>query len=116
LNALEVWSAIKRAGLTAAADGGALRVRPATGITPELAAAIKEHKRAILRLAGACEVSPEGAERIESIGEVIELSRLRGARPFDPAEHPPSKMGMWADPDKERFYFPERFTDEGGTA
>ena len=34
-------------------------------------------------------------------------------RPFDPAGHPPTKREMWADPDKEAFYFPnDTPTDE----
>jgi hypothetical protein len=52
LNAKDTLFAISRAGLTLKASeaGNILKAYPAEGLTPELVAAIKEHKAKIVRI------------------------------------------------------------------
>jgi hypothetical protein len=48
---------------------------------------------------------------IQSGLQVFGMARehFGSTRPFDPGEHPPTKMEMCTAPDKEPFFFPERY-------
>jgi hypothetical protein len=48
---------------------------------------------------------------IQSGRQVFGMAReyFGSTRSFDSAEHPPTKMEMWTDPDKEAYFFPERY-------
>jgi hypothetical protein len=118
LNALETWSEINRAGLTATADGEALKLRPASVITPGLAAAIREHKVVLLRLARTREAAREGVERVGGAGEVYALAAEHSALSPEDRELPASRSPKGHDPmahqdtAKARFYREVRREDE----
>ena len=76
MSAGDVLYAISEAGLTLTASktGGTLKVYPAENITPELAAAIKEHKADIIRILREDE-EMRRTGLIQSERQVFELAR-----------------------------------------
>jgi hypothetical protein len=94
-----------------------LKVQPAEKLTPELVAAIKEHKGDIVRIVREDEEMCR-TSIIQSERQVFELASeyFGPSRPYDSAEHPPSKRELWVEPDKEAFFFPNRYTNGGGGA
>ncbi len=87
-----------------------LNAKPTCALTPRLVEEIRQHKMEIIQIMREDEkIRCTGV--IQSERQVFELARDRfgSTRSFGPTEHPPTKMKMWTDPDKEAFFFPERY-------
>ena len=108
--AAEVISKVKRRGVELFPVGDRLRFRPASALTPELVCELRRHKGEIIEALADEEQAP-----VKGAAEVFDLARVHFPRScrFDPSEHPPTKREMWVNPDKEAFFFPERY---GGAA
>jgi len=87
-----------------------LNAKPTSALTPRFVEEIRQHKMEIIQIMREDE-EMRCTGVIQSERQVFELARDRigSTRSFDPTEHPSTKMKMWTDPDKETFFFPERY-------
>ena len=94
-----------------------LNAKPTSALTPELIEEIRQHKMQIIQIMREDE-EMRHTGIVQSERQVFELGReyLGPSRPFDPAEHSPSKREPWVDSYKEAFFFPHRYPGRGGTA
>ena len=106
----EILEEVGRRGISLFPKGDRLRFYPKNALTPELLEELKEHKAEMLVVLG--------EEPVRSADEVLEMAReyLGPSQRFEPDEHPPSKRELWVEQYKEAFFFPHRYSSEGGAA
>ena len=108
--AQELLARLRSLGYTADLEGGRLKLRGPCRPPSELERRITAHRQELVDILS----EDEELRRtgiVQSERQVFEIAHAHFGfiRPFDPAEHPPTKRKMWADPDKEAFFFPQRY-------
>jgi hypothetical protein len=108
--AQELLVRLRSLGYAATVESGRLTLRGPCRPPSDLERRISDRREELVKIVSEDEeLRQTGIVRSER--QVFEMARdyFGSTRPFDPAEHPPTKRKMWADPDKEAFFFPQRY-------
>ncbi len=104
MSAAEVLNTLEEKGYTLYLSGEKLRARGPAPPSEDLRRVIDAERGALIAL-----LKERAEAPLREAWDVLSLARefFGPSIPFDPSEHPPPLN--WVDPERERFYFPERY-------